>query len=383
MSTVTLSAPSIPSITIFVRHSTDCKYAGDETCRVCRCPKHFRYTVDGKQVRQSARTRFWKTAEDRRHQLETSFAANVEKVEIQPDTKKTIERYTELFIQDKRSQGVSESTLTKYKLELERFEKFMAGKSKLLPHEIALSDLTEFRSEWAKLYPSTQTQSKVQERLRAFLKYCYQDRAIDRVPKLSPISVDVTPTLPLEAEQYSALLETVPKVFTGERAIRVRGLIQFMRHTGLAIRDAVTIERREMEKKGNLWRVITAREKTGTHVYVPLRPDVAKEVLAAASLNKNKQFMFWNTGTGKPQSAVTNWQHDLREVFRKAGMPNGHPHQLRDTFAVGLLEKGVPLEEVSKLLGHRSIRVTEKHYAKWVKTRQTRLDELVTATWKD
>ena len=41
-------------------------------------------------------------------------------------------------------------------------------------------------------------------------------------------------------------------------------------------------------------------------------------------------------------------------------------HRLRDTFAVDLLEKGVPLEEVSKLLGHESIKTTERHYAKWV-----------------
>jgi integrase len=39
------------------------------------------------------------------------------------------------------------------------------------------------------------------------------------------------------------------------------------------------------------------------------------------------------------------------------------------------------MEEVSKLLGHTSIKTTEKHYAKWVKSRQDRLDALVTATW--
>jgi site-specific recombinase XerD len=43
-------------------------------------------------------------------------------------------------------------------------------------------------------------------------------------------------------------------------------------------------------------------------------------------------------------------------------MPDGHHHQLRDTFAVGLLEKGVPMEVVSKALGHESIKTTEKHY---------------------
>jgi site-specific recombinase XerD len=56
-------------------------------------------------------------------------------------------------------------------------------------------------------------------------------------------------------------------------------------------------------------------------------------------------------------------------------------HRLRDTFAVDLLEKGVPLEEVSKLLGHESIKTTERHYSKWMKGRQDRLDSLVTATW--
>jgi integrase/recombinase XerD len=56
-------------------------------------------------------------------------------------------------------------------------------------------------------------------------------------------------------------------------------------------------------------------------------------------------------------------------------------HRLRDTFAVHLLEHGTPLEEVSKALGHESIRTTEKHYAKWVKGRQDRLDTFVKAAW--
>ncbi len=44
-------------------------------------------------------------------------------------------------------------------------------------------------------------------------------------------------------------------------------------------------------------------------------PEVAKELLRVP--NENKKFFFWNTGEGKSQSAVTNWQHDLREVFAR------------------------------------------------------------------
>jgi integrase len=61
---------------------------------------------------------------------------------------------------------------------------------------------------------------------------------------------------------------------------------------------------------------------------------------------------------------------------------HGHPHQFRDTFAVRLLNSGVPLQDVSVLLGHSSVKITEKHYAPWVEERQTRLDELVQRTWK-
>ncbi|WP_353070999.1 tyrosine-type recombinase/integrase [Tunturiibacter gelidoferens] len=296
---------------------------------------------------------------------------------------KTIERAIELFLSDKGSQGIDSDVLKKYDRELMRFRQFMEKRSKLFPREIALDDLTEFRAGWLHLYPSSTTRSKVQERLRAFLRYCYESQLVDRVPKLSPIKVDEPPTLPLTNKQYTKLLQVIRDEFTDDKATRAHALVRLMRFSGLAIRDAVTLEREEMkwDNEAKLHRVVTNRQKTGTHVSVPIPQDVAAEVMVAMKLNENPKYAFWNTGTGKPQTAVTNWQHDLRQIFRTAGMEDGHPHQLRDTFAVGLLEQGVPLEEVSKLLGHESIKTTERYYAKWAKARQDRLDSLVVATW--
>lgn len=100
--------------------------------------------------------------------------------------------------------------------------------------------------------------------------------------------------------------------------------------------------------------------------------------------NDNLQYFFWS-GVGKVQSATSNWgQRYIAPVFKAAGIVSeGHmlSHRLRDTFAVHLLEEGVPIEEVSKLLGHESIRTTEKHYAKWSRGRQDRLDSLVSGAW--
>jgi integrase/recombinase XerD len=56
----------------------------------------------------------------------------------------------------------------------------------------------------------------------------------------------------------------------------------------------------------------------------------------------------------------------LKRIFKLAKIPNGHAHRFRDTFAVELLLAGVPLERVAVLLGHSSVKVTEKRYAEAV-----------------
>jgi len=101
-------------------------------------------------------------------------------------------------------------------------------------------------------------------------------------------------------------------------------------------------------------------------------PDFVVSALAATP-RVTEKFFFWS-GSGKLESIVRSWQTRLRKLFKLANIQDGHAHRFRDTFAVELLLAGVPIERVSVLLGHQSVRITEKHYAPWVRARQEQLE---------
>jgi integrase len=374
-----------PVITIFVRHSADCKYAGDEFSKRCQCRKHLRWTQAGTQYRKQAGTRSWAEAETVKRNLEDQLGG---RTPTPVNSAKGIAEAVGLFIADKKVQGLTSDLIKKYALWLGRLQTYCEGSGVYTVQGITREIVTGFCADWPELYPSTYTRAKLRERYKSFLRYCFEAQWLERVPVWPKFKIEEPPTMPLTAEEYEKLLDAVYVAVRDRNydfwVARVRGLFQLMRWSGLAIMDALTLRRDELihDKANGIYRVMTQRTKTGTNVTVPLPPEIAGELLAVP--NTNPAYFFWS-GEGSKKSVTGNWgKRFIVPAFQAAKIESdGHmrSHRLRDTFAVDLLEKGVPLEEVSKLLGHESIRTTEKHYAKWVKGRQDRLDLLVTATW--
>lgn len=372
-----------PVITIFVRHSEDCKYRGDEFSRRCKCRKHLRWTLEGKQHRRQAGTRSWEEAEEKKRELIDQLTGKAPAPEATYG--RDLQECISLFIQDKQVQGISADVIAKYVRELARLRTFCEASGVFIIGGVTRELLTSYAGTWEKQYPSSQTRAMVKARTRSFLRYCYEAQWLARIPALPKIKVDEPPTLPLTDEEFTRLLASVPRatrtITDPDRIKKVRALILLMRWSGLSLRDALKLPRAEMHKRGNLYKVVTNRQKTGTDVSVPLPPDVAKEILAVP--NDNDLYFFWDGDLDN--DIVKTWtKYYIPPVFEAANITSdGYmvSHRLRDTFAVSLLEKGVPLEEVSKLLGHKSIKTTERHYAKWVQARQDRLDALVVGTW--
>jgi integrase/recombinase XerD len=267
----------------------------------------------------------------------------------------------------------------KYRLLSRQLQAFAGDQGLKFLKELDTAAMRTFRTTWK---DHNLAALKKLDRLRSFFRFARDNNWIAENPaaKIANPKVVMRPTLPFNRDEMLRILVATTQYIESrqpqgrQNAQRLRTLVFVLRYTGLRISDAVKCSVDQLND--NKLRLYTA--KTGTHVHCPLPDFVVRELEATPRLSKDR--WFW-TGNGKLETAVGDWQGRLQELFRIAKIEHGHAHRFRDTFAVGLLLESVPLERVSIILGHTSVRVTEKHYAPWVRERQEQAEADVRRTW--
>jgi integrase len=408
-------------LSVFTRHSTSCRFSRDRACRRCNCPKWVGGQVNGYYFRQSAKTRQWAEAEQVRVKLEealikglppfgTAVAAGsappiptpadpppASRTEVpepripKPRPRVTVAQAVEAYLADAVSRSVETSTLKK--LETIFRKQFLvwtrvAGIEYL--DELELDTLLNFRNTWE---DGPLAKQKKQSRVIGFFWACVRRRYLTENPAigLGKIKVVQIPTDYFPPDEFERIIAAT-YIRRGDRGggdvkanqTRLRTMTLLMRWSGLRIRDAVTLERHRLNGDS----LLLYQAKTGTPVYVPLPPHVVEALENIPPGPKpNPRYFFWS-GNGDPKSAVADWQRSYRRLFKSADIRTAdgerkrcHPHMFRDTFAVEMLLAGVPIDQVSLLLGHASVKITEKSYAPFVKARQLQLQESVRNAW--
>ncbi|NOW94173.1 site-specific integrase [Mucilaginibacter sp. SG564] len=168
--------------------------------------------------------------------------------------------------------------------------------------------------------------------------------------------------------------EVVPVVLTGDELIRIRNkqfdtqrlkhvrdIFLFSCYTGLAYSDVYKLRITDIVIgiDGDKW-IITTRQKTKSSTRLPLLPN------ALAILDKyNNHPKCLTTGTLLPILTNQKMNSYLKEIADVTGIYKKLTfHTARHTFATTVtLTNGVPMETVSKMLGHKSLKQTQ-HYAK-------------------
>ena len=131
-------------------------------------------------------------------------------------------------------------------------------------------------------------------------------------------------------------------MFTGIKDNRFNSFVQFAYYTG-----ARSGEIRSISRDNVLADSIVVRGKTGRRI-VKLNGQ-AKELI-------HSQNELW-------KYTKEYVSHKFKKEVRRLGIKNARFHDLRRTFGLNLIKQGMSIYKVSKLLGHKSVRTTEQHYA--------------------
>ena len=362
-------------LTIYRRHKKVCPHRAEgRKYRRCRCPIWVDGFLGSREVRQSLRLRDWEKAQS----LIREWEAEGEETTQNPSGPVTIQAACDQFLQDAHARDLRELTIYKYRLLFRQLQQFASEQGLRFIREFDVETLRRFRNTWG---VRNLTALKKLEYLRAFLRFAQENEWIQANParKIKNPKVTHRPTMPFTREEMIRILAACERYPDGQgrtgqaNAERLRALVLLLRYSGLRIQDAATLSRDHIAD-GKLF-LYTA--KTGTPVYCPL-PDFV--VNALEGLPRRNQYFFWS-GASKPKSITGIFQRSIQKLVRLADVPKGHPHRFRDTFAVEMLLAGIPMERVSALLGHQSMRVTERHYAPWVRARQEQLEADVRRSW--
>ena len=182
----------IPVVTIYVRHSRNCPYHGDEFCKRCKCRKHLRYSLNGRQHRLAVKTRSWAAAEQARRTLEMRIEEGLAGTPTRSQDLKTVEDAIDSFITAKTGADKSSGTISKYKLTLRRLSDYCARKQIYFIGEIRQEHLEELRVQWHRYFHTAFGLRNEQSRVRAFFRYCFTTELILRNPASALEAIKVT-----------------------------------------------------------------------------------------------------------------------------------------------------------------------------------------------
>jgi integrase/recombinase XerD len=369
------------TLTLYRRHKRTCPNFGKarrEAQRKCNCKFWVDGVLAGREIRMSLGTRDSKKASQIVHEMDAK--------EMLPERGAAVtlaDAWTSLLA-DLEARKLSHQTIRKYKLLERQMKAYGEERGLKMLAQFDLDVLSKFRATWK---DGPRTAGKKLERLRAFFRFAHDRQWVESNPatRIKLPKVSIRPTMPLTREEMVKILtacdglQVTTPVEGKLNAHRLKTLVLLMRYSGMRVSDAVTFSTDRLDGK----RLFLYTQKTGVPVYTVLPDSVLKALEATPRITDTRYF--WS-GQGKRETVICHWQMRLKKVFDLAevskGEGNAISHRFRDTFAVELLLAGVPIERVSILLGHQSVRVTERHYNPWVRSRQEQLEADVASAWK-
>ncbi|MBE5926227.1 MAG: integrase [Lachnospiraceae bacterium] len=261
-------------------------------------------------------------------------------------------QYLNMFVAAKRIEGCSERTIEYYKVTLQNMFRDM----NIPVRQITTEDLREYLTQYQlKNNCSKVTVDNIRRNLSSFFSWLEDEDHILKSPirRIHKIRTGTKVKETLTDENIEMLRDNCINV-------RDLAMIDLLYSTGIRVGELVNLnisdvnfEEREcvVYGKGNKERRVYFDARTKIHLQEYLKERTDKNEALFVTLDKPNYRL-----------KISGVEIRLRNLGRKLNIDKVHPHKFRRSMATKAIDKGMPIEQVQKLLGHQQIDTT-MHYA--------------------
>ena len=239
----------------------------------------------------------------------------------------------------------NEANIRKYELALNKFIDYL--KKDIEVTAITFIQIEQYKAYLYNEYEET-TVGVYLRRLKTAFIFAQNTNKIN----INPFFTTVIPKNTKEVEKldYHEIEKIENKEFSNNRLNKVKDMFLFQVYTGLSYSDMIQIEEKDLQQDNGMYFVRKKRQKTGIEFFTVLN-NKAIELLRKYNFNMNLM-------SNQKCNAYLKEIQDICNITKPL-----HTHIARHTAATRFLNDGMPIEIVSKILGHTNTRQT-MHYAK-------------------
>ena len=255
--------------------------------------------------------------------------------------------YLQEFLDVKALEGCSKATIENYKFNL---NKFLLGVGKD-PTEIATQDIRKYLADYKRERGVSNTILDNMRRVfQSFFTWMHREGYIIKDPcaAVNKIRADKIIKNPYSDEEMELMREAA-------KNLREKAIIEVLYSTGMRIGELEKLNKDDIDFV-NGKAIVFGKGAKEREVYFNVKAQLAlKKYLE--NRNDTNEALFVGLQSPYNRLKVSTYEKILRELGGRCGV-HCHPHRFRRTCATILLNKGMPIQEVSKVLGHAKLETT-------------------------
>ena len=262
-----------------------------------------------------------------------------------------LEELKQEYLQYCTNKGLSQSTINGYNRNIDYYIKFLNGE------EISNNSITKYIQYLKK--ETNRNNISINTLLRSvkiWLDWCYNEDYIDTPIKVQYLKTSQQPKEIYSDDDIKRLLKN-PKISSCSYSeLRCWCQCTLFLTTGIRRSSLLNIRLEDINWHNNTIKLIHTKNKQIQYVSIPDETAKAIKLWMKYRVNNSEYLFTTIRGTQLNENSITR---DIATYNRSRGVSTTSVHAFRHTFATKLVQRGVDVFTVCKLLGHKDIQTTQ------------------------